>query len=175
MNRRTIQVRYAELSDAEGVNAVYNPFIETSPATFETEPYDTVRRREWLAASLADPRHPVVVAIDGDEVVGFANAAAYDPRQGYARSVKTSVFAAADRPGQGIGGALYEALMAALAKTDVHRAYAIIVAPNPASEALHRRFGFARVAVLSEVGHKFGRAHDVIWYEKRFDADPNRA
>jgi len=33
--------------------------------------------------------------------------------------------------------------------------------------ALHEGFGFAHIATLSEVGRKFGRFHDVMWFEKR--------
>jgi phosphinothricin acetyltransferase len=39
--------------------------------------------------------------------------------------------------------------------------------PNDASVALHERFGFTQIAVLSEVGRKFDRWHDVAWFERR--------
>ncbi len=55
-----------------------------------------------------------------------------------------------------------------VAAADVHRAYALIVAPNPASVALHRaRSAFDRVSTLDEVGRKFGRYYSVLWFEKR--------
>jgi len=38
--------------------------------------------------------------------------------------------------------------------------------PNPATEALHRRFGFRVVGVLSENGRKFGKYWDVCWVER---------
>jgi phosphinothricin acetyltransferase len=38
--------------------------------------------------------------------------------------------------------------------------------PNPASIALHERFGFERCALYHEVGFKLGRYWDVAWYEK---------
>ena len=66
-----------------------------------------------------------------------------------------------------MAGKLYKALFEALAGTDLHRAYALIVSPNPASVALHRRFGFEQVSTLNEVGRKFGRFYDVMWFEKK--------
>jgi phosphinothricin acetyltransferase len=69
--------------------------------------------------------------------------------------------------GRGGGKALYKASFVALAGADIHRAYGPIVAPNPASVALHAGCGFAHVATLNEVGRKFGRFHDVMWFEKR--------
>ena len=58
---------------------------------------------------------------------------------------------------RGIGTRLYATLFEALAGEDVHRAYAAIVLPNPASVALHQRFGFGPVGTYSEIGRKFGR------------------
>jgi phosphinothricin acetyltransferase len=66
----------------------------------------------------------------------------------------------------GIGTALYEVLFDALTDEDVHRAYAGITVPNPASFALHERFGFRQVGYYTEQGRKFDRYWDVAWFEK---------
>ena len=161
-------IRAARDGDARGINGVYNPFIRESAATFEMEEYSEAERRAWLAQYQGDTRYPVFVAEKAGEICGFANAAPFDPREGYRSSVKTSVFICLDGQGERLGARLYEALFAALAGTSLHRAYALIVAPNLASAALHEAFGFAHVATLSEVGRKFGRYHDVMWFEKRF-------
>ncbi|NWG72478.1 MAG: N-acetyltransferase family protein [Parvularculaceae bacterium] len=152
---------------ADGINAVYNPYVRESAATFETEEYDLKAREAWIAAR-TNPRHPGFVALEAARVIGFANAAAFDPRGAYETSVKVSVFLAPDAKRRGIGRRLYAALFDSLGRADVHRAYALIVAPNPASVALHEAFGFARVSTLSEVGRKFGRYWDVMWFERRF-------
>lgn len=160
-------VRPGVPGDAEGVNAVYNPYIRDTTLTFETVEHTLEDRLAWFAARAGDPRRPVVVAdIDG-AVAGFASASAFDPRGAYETSVKTSVFLADAARGRGLGAALYGALFEALAGADVHRAYGLVTAPNPASAALHRRFGFVQVATLNEAGRKFGRFHDVMWFEKR--------
>lgn len=163
-----VLIRPATLDDAAGVNGVYNPFIRTSPATFEMQEHTSEERRQWLAAQARSPRTPVFVADDprGD-ICGFASASPFDPRGAYETSVKTSVFIAPAAAGRGLGARLYERLFAALGGQDVHRAYALVVTPNPASVALHRKFGFRELATLSEVGRKFGRYHDVTWFEKR--------
>jgi phosphinothricin acetyltransferase len=160
-------VRAARIEDAEGVNAVYNPFIVETPATFETVPISDLDRRAWISDRLANPRWPVRIAEEAGRIVGFANASPFDPRQAYETSVKVSVFIAPAFQSRGVGAALYGALFDALSKADVHRAYALIVAPNPASVALHERFGFRHVSTLDEVGRKFGRYYSVMWFEKR--------
>lgn len=161
-------IRRAGVTDAAGMNAVYNPFILETLATFETAPIDAAARRRWIEARAGNPRWPVFVAEKEARILGFANASAFDERQAYETSVKVSVFIAPDGQGKGLGRRLYDALFAALAEADVHRAYALIVAPNPASVRLHEKFGFNHVSTLDEVGRKFGRYYSVMWFEKRF-------
>lgn len=162
-----IIIRPALGTDADGLNAIYNRYIRESVATFEMDEYTEADRRAWIEKHAGDARYPIFVAEDSSEVFGFANAAPFDPREGYRSSVKTSVFVSSDRQGERLGARLYEALFSALAETDIHRAYGLIVAPNPASVALHEAFGFSHAATLNEVGRKFGRFHDVMWFEKR--------
>lgn len=162
-----IIIRSARTPDAGGINAVYNPFIRESVATFEMDEYNEPDRRAWVEKHTGDARYPIVVAEDSGEICGFASAAPFDPREGYKSSVKTSVFVRPERQGKRLGARLYEALFLGLSETDLHRAYALIVAPNPASVALHEAFGFVHVATLNEVGRKFGRFLDVMWFEKR--------
>jgi phosphinothricin acetyltransferase len=58
---------------------------------------------------------------------------------------------------------------------DVHRAYAGIALPNPASVPLHERFGFKRVGHFTEQGREFGHYWDVAWYEKPLGAESTAA
>lgn len=163
----TIAIRLATPSDAAAVNKIYNPLIEGSSATFETEPYSTAARAEMIAGLADDPRYPFLAAEIANEFAGYAYAAPFDPREGYRTSVKTSVFVAPSAHRMGVGRALYADLIPRLAAAGLHRAYALIVAPNPGSESLHQAFGFRHVATLNEVGWKLGRFHDVVWYELR--------
>ncbi|GJL91095.1 GNAT family N-acetyltransferase [Hyphococcus sp.] len=162
-----VNIRLAGPDDSAGINDVYNPFICDTAATFETVEHSETDRRAWFAARAGHPRHPVLVAERDGAILGFASASAFDPRGAYETSVKTSVFLAPAAQGQGLGFRLYSALFGALAGADVHRAYGLVAAPNPASAALHLRLGFSHVSTLSEVGRKFGRFHDVMWFEKR--------
>ena len=69
-----------------------------------------------------------------------------------------------------------------LSKLGMHTAIAILTLPNPASAAFHQKFGFTQesqpchmfkrlidilqVGHLKEVGLKFGRWHDVGYFQK---------
>jgi phosphinothricin acetyltransferase len=110
--------------------------------------------------------HRLLVAILGDAVAGYATSGKLREKPGYLTSIETTVYVHPDRQACGVGARLYAALFEALAGEDVHRAYAAIVLPNPASVALHARFGFAPVGMYREAGRKFGRYWDVQWFER---------
>lgn len=160
-------IRAAVVDDARAINLIYNRFIRESPATFETEEYSDAERQVWIQKRLGNPKHSIFVAETSGQLIGFANASPFDSREGYSTSVKTSVFVDAAGQGKGNASRLYEVLFDVLSETDCHRAYALIVSPNPASVALHQRFGFEHVSTLNEVGRKFGQYHDVMWFEKK--------
>jgi len=159
-------IRVARGGDAADLAALIDHYITTSPATFDLEPLTVDERSAWLAAHPRRGPHRVVVAVRAGRVVGFASSGEFRRKAGYATSVECSVYCAPDATGAGLGTGLYAALFAELADAGLHRAYAAVALPNPASVALHLRSGFHRVGVLHEVGWKFGRYWDVAWFER---------
>jgi phosphinothricin acetyltransferase len=156
------------LEDLEAISEIYGHYVRTSAISFDLEVPSEDWRREWFSTFGESGRHRLLVARDGGRAVAYAASAPYRPRAAYAPSVETSVYVAPSHVGQGLGSALYEALLSALEREDVHRAYAGIGMPNPASVRLHERFGFRRVGYYTEQGRKFGRYWDVAWYERSF-------
>jgi phosphinothricin acetyltransferase len=140
--------------------------VKTSPATFDLEPVSLEARREWMSRYADAGRHRLLVATVGGAIAGYATSGKLRERPGYLTSVETAVYVHPDRQSRGIGARLYAALFTSLASEDVHRAYAAIVLPNPASIALHARFGFAPAGLFREAGRKFGRYWDVQWFER---------
>jgi phosphinothricin acetyltransferase len=156
----------AAVEDLGAVNDIYNHYVRTSAITFDLEPRSMNWRREWFAGFAERGRHRLQVAREGPVVVGYASSSPYRDRAAYDPSVLTSVYVEPARTGRGVGRALYEALLSELEAEDVHRAYAGVTMPNPASVRLHERCGFRRVGYFSEQGRKFGRYWDVAWYQR---------
>ena len=159
-----LSVRPAEPADVPALTAVYAHYVQHTVATFDVDPPDEADRRAWLADHAGGP-YRVVVAESGGSVVGYASSSRFRPRRAYDTSVETSVYVQDGVVGRGVGSALYDGLLAALAGQGLHRAYAAIALPNDASVALHRRSGFVPVGTFGEVGHKFGRFIDVGWFQ----------
>ena len=159
-------VRPATEDDLEAINDVYNHYVVDTHITFDDEPMTMEARREWFGHYAPSGRHRLFVATEDGQVIGYACSSRFRPKPGYLTSVETSIYVAPESTGKGVGLELYTALFKALEGQDLHRAYAGIALPNPASIALHERFGFKRVAHFSEQGRKFGRYWDVDWFEK---------
>jgi phosphinothricin acetyltransferase len=158
----TLEIRPAVADDIPALTDLYNHYIATTAITFDIEPATVATRTDWFSHYSTTGRHRLLVAYDGGVLVGYASTSPFAVKAAYETSVEVSVYLLPDQAGRGIGSALYEALFAAIAGEDVHRAYAGITLPNDASIALHERFGFTTVGVYREVGRKFGQWHDVL-------------
>jgi len=166
MGMDPVVVRAAQSADLPQLTELYNYYVRTSPATFDLEPVSLDNRRDWMEHYAETGPHRLLVASTGGVLAGYATSGKVKERPGYLPSVETSVYVHPERHGRGIGKQLYGELLAALAHEDVHRAYAAIVLPNPASVALHERFGFRPVGLYTEIGRKFDRYWDVQWFER---------
>jgi phosphinothricin acetyltransferase len=162
-----VDVRAAHQGDLAQINDIYNHYVANSPATFDLEPMTIEARREWFE-QFGEARHRLLVAVEKDEVLGYAHSTklrlshrpAYDP------SISVSVYLKDGMQRRGIGTKLYRHLFDVLRGQDLHRAYAGITMPNDGSVALHTSFGFKRAGYFSEQGRKFDRYWDVAWFEK---------
>jgi phosphinothricin acetyltransferase len=161
-----VHVRPGAESDLAPLNDIYNHYVEETHFTFDVGPITIEARREWFSHYSTTGRHRLLVAVSEGGIVGFACSSRFRPKPAYETSVETTIYLAPGSEGKGSGSKLYTELFKALENEDVHRAYAGISLPNPASIGLHERFGFKRVAHFTEQGRKFGRYWDVAWYEK---------
>jgi phosphinothricin acetyltransferase len=167
-----VEIRPATVDDLSALNDIYNQYVLDTHYTFDIEPMSAEARREWFTHYDTLGRYRLLVALSEARVIGYASSSRFRPKQAYETSIETSVYLAPDSVGRGAGSLLYEGLFNALVGEDVHRAYAGISLPNPASVGLHERFGFKRVAHFTEQGRKFDRYWDVAWYEKSIGAEP---
>lgn len=112
---------------------------------------------------------PWLVAIDEDQVVGYAYATKWNKRAAYRRSAEISVYLANNLGGRGWGTRLYRQLFDELRHRSIHTIIAGISLPNPASVAIHEKFGMAKVAHFEQVGNKFGKWVDVGYWQVHLD------
>ncbi len=146
------------------MNAIYNTYIVDSHVSFDTESWTDDERLDWFRQRISGG-YPILVACDGETVIGTSWSGPYRPKKAYRSSAETTVVLAEGEFGKRIGTAMHSKLIELLKEQGFHRAYAIIALPNDASIALHRRLGYRDVGVLEEAGFKDGKYHSTLMME----------
>lgn len=154
-----LTIRPARSEDAAAFAALQRPYIEQTAINFA---YAPPTEADFLAR-MANPLMPFLAAEEDGRIAGFAYASALRTKEACTWAVELSVYVREDARGRGIGPALYEKLLPLLDKQGYVSAYACVTLPNPASVALHKRFGFREAGVFPACGFKLGAWHDVVW------------
>jgi len=161
-----LAVRPARVDDAARLAEIWNREALETLATTDTEPRDLASQRAWLAEH--SPAYPVVVAVGGREVAGFAALTAYRPKPAFRWTVEDSVYVDRAWRGRGVGRLLLAHLLDAAVAAGHHSMLARITADNHASRRLHETLGFRLIGLEEEVAFKLGRWIDVATYQRRW-------
>jgi len=162
-----VTVRPATLEDLPGITEIHNYYVVNTHIVFDVRPYQPEERVGWFHEHSDGKRYRMFVACDSEgRVMGYACTGRHRAKAGYDTTVESSVGCRPDGVGKGIGRLLYQTLFEAVADQDIHSIVAGIAQPNPASNALHERFGFKEICIYTEVGRKFDKYWDVRWMER---------
>lgn len=163
---RAVPLRRATDEDNAAIAAIWNDAVRSADATTETEPRTPAAQAEWLAGH--GDAHPVVVAVDGDEIVAWGSLSPYRSRPAFAESVEDSVYVDAGHRGRGVGASVLGELIRLARARGYHTVVARIRSTNAASLALHARFGFEIAGVERETARVRGRRVDVVLMQLLF-------
>jgi L-amino acid N-acyltransferase YncA len=157
-------IRIATLRDARAISEIYAPSVLEKVTSFEITAPDAAEFASRIERVMKV--YPWIVCDSAGEVIGYAYASSHNERAAYRWSADVAVYVNGRAHRRGVGTALYASLFDVLAFQGIRNVYAGITLPNPASEGMHRRAGFAEVGVYHHVGYKFGAWHDVAWFER---------
>ncbi len=163
------QIRDAVTDDAAGIKEIYNDAVANTTAIWNDIEVDTADRAAWLE-DRQNSGYPVLVAVDTrGQVLGYASFGDWRSWDGYRHTVEHSVYVRSDSRGFGIGKTLMDALIERARRLGKHVMIGAIEANNEASIRLHQKFGFVEVGRLREVGTKFGKWLDLLFFELQLD------
>jgi L-amino acid N-acyltransferase YncA len=159
-------VRAATAADAEALAAIYGHHVRHGFGTFEEDP-PSPAEMETRRAAIAGRGLPYLVAEEAGQVLGFAYAGPFRPRQAYRYTLEDSVYVAPDAIGKGVGRTVLSAVIAACEALGIRQLVAVIGdSGNAASIGLHRSLGFVDAGVGRSFGFKHGRWVDIVWMQK---------
>jgi L-amino acid N-acyltransferase YncA len=146
--------------DETAIAEIYKHYILHTTITFEEVPLSPLEMRTRVEA--CTQRFPwLVCESPAGQIVGYAYATAWKTRAAYRHTAESTVYVREGYGGQGIGTALYQALLPSLKEAGCHMVLACIALPNAASVGLHEHLGFKQVAHYPQVGRKFDQWLDV--------------
>jgi L-amino acid N-acyltransferase YncA len=155
--------REATSEDAAAIAAIYAPYCESTPITFENEAPDQTEIRSRIEKVL--PEYPWLVCELDDRLVGYAYASRHRERAAYRWTVDVAIYIDRSQHRRGVGRALYSSLLPLLVQQGYFKAYAGITVPNEASVGLHLAMGFRELGTYPAEGFKLGVWRDVMWLE----------
>ena len=157
-------IRDATEHDLPAIRAIYNDAVLNTTAIWNEQPVDLANRQAWFSARQAQ-QYPILVAVDNDEVTGYASFGDWRPFEGFRYSVEHSVYVRNDQRGRGLGPRLMQALIERARSCGKHVMVAAIESGNLASIRLHERLGFVTTGQMPQVGIKFGRWLDLTFMQ----------
>jgi L-amino acid N-acyltransferase YncA len=158
--------RPAAPSDLAAIAEIYAHYVIGSVATFELDPPDA---QEWLRrfTAVIEAGLPFLVTERDGAVAGYAYCGPWKTRPAYRATVEDSVYVAPWALGRGCGTELLAALLDDCRRLGIREVIAVIAdSGDPASAALHRRFGFVDAGRLTRVGHKHDRFLDTVLLQR---------
>ncbi|HEY7513857.1 MAG TPA: GNAT family N-acetyltransferase [Vicinamibacteria bacterium] len=157
-----MRIRLVRTEDAPELLRIYSPFVRETWISFEYEPPSVPELEGRIRAVTA--ASPWLVAVEGDEVIGYAYADKLRSRPAYQWAQETTVYVDRGSHRRGVARALYGVLFAALRVQGFASAWAGIALPNPTSVAVHEALGFRSAGVWPSVGFKLGAWRDLGWW-----------
>jgi L-amino acid N-acyltransferase len=161
-------VRAAGEAELPGILAIYNHAVEHTTAIWNDVLVDLENRRDWWRAR-TQAGFPVLVAVEGDAVLGYASYGPFRPFDGYRQTVEHSVYVAESARRRGVARALLQALETEARRAGMHAMIGGVAADNAPSLKLHQKLGFVETGRMPEVGQKFGRWLELVFMQKLLD------
>jgi len=155
-----VDIRPAAPADLPAIMDIYHDEVLHGTGTFDTQPLTEEKQRAWFEAR-AGGRHPLIVALENDRVVGWGSLHAWSDRRAYDRTAEVSVYVHRDHRNRGFGRALLGELIARARPAGLRVLLARIAEGNDGSLRLFGNAGFTSIGTMRRVGEKHGRVLDV--------------
>ncbi|MGT2930259.1 N-acetyltransferase family protein [Streptococcus dentasini] len=172
-------IRLATQEDLPDLLKIYKPYVEETAISFEYNcPSLEDFTQRWQSISQI---YPYFVAENKKQILGYAYASAFHPREAYQWLAEVTIYLAPNAKGMGLGRLFYEQLESCLKAQGILTALACIATTAKAdsrltnnSQEFHQHLGYQVVGHFKQAGYKFGRWYDMKWLEKSLATTPSQ-
>jgi len=158
---RELLIRPYSPADIPAVTRIYGHYVRDTVITFETEEPSEAEMASRFA-TITGKGHPLLIAEQGGQVIGYAYASTYRPREAYRFTCEDSIYLAPDVVGKGLGSLLLGRLIEDSRKAGLRQMLAVITAERANSIRLHEKHGFRFIGRYEALGYKFDRWLDIV-------------
>lgn len=145
--KNNMNIRKAKQDDLPVLVSIYNHAILHTTATLDLEPMSVEARQSWFDKHMNN-YFPLIVAEEENIVMGYASLSTFQQKEAFKRTVEISIYKDEEHQGKGLGKQLLAHII------EMSRAF-----------DLHEQFEFVKCGEMKEVGFKFDRWQDVLFYQ----------
>jgi len=151
--------------DIPAVTRIYGHYVRDTVITFETAVPDEAEMASRFS-TIVGKGHPLLIAEQDGQVIGYAYASTYRPREAYRFTCEDSIYLAPDVVGKGLGSKLLARLIEDSSKAGLKQLLAVITAERANSIRLHEKHGFRFIGKYEALGYKFDRWLDIVHMQR---------
>ena len=164
-----MNIRIAERKDLEAIVEIYNQAISAGQKTADLTPFETDDRKQWFEGHTPD-KHPIIVAEDKDQVVGYLTIGEYrSGRNALRHTAEVSFFIHFEYHRQGIASSLLNYAIEICPTLEIKTLFAILLDSNQGSISLLEKFGFEKWGHMPRVAEFDGIEIGHLYYGLRID------
>lgn len=161
-----LTIRRADDDDAPAIVDIFNEAIATRVAVAYLRAVTVAERRPWFDEHRV-ARHPLYVACDSGEIVGWFSIGIFENRPAYDATAEVSLYVARASQGGGVGHHLMAHALAEAPTFGIEAFVARIWHTNARSIGFFEREGFEFRGSLPAVARIDGETRDLLYYIRR--------
>lgn len=143
---------------------IYNWYVLNSTATFHLEAIEQDELERMV--SVGHSKYESFLIFYDGKVCGFCYLSQFRYKEAYDKSAEITLYLDGEFTGKGIGKTTISYLESIAKVNKIDNLVAVITANNSGSISLFEKHGYFKVGHLKNIGVKFGKALDVVSYQK---------
>lgn len=165
---KTFVIREATPQDTQQMLEIFNYYVDNSFAAYLETPVGP----EFFQTSHAEggpnkgEHYPFYVMEEDNRVIGIGALRPYLPFPNFQHTGVVSYFILPEYTRKGLGVRLLDVLCEDAKKKNIKSLLANVSSKNQASLNFHLKHGFVECGRFKDVGTKFGKYFDIVWFQK---------